>query len=125
MEKVTSDLNLPLDFGILNHKGQFMLDLQFLPFELNKALPEEGVSKRKLYSDKYGSPEQAKAAEDYMNKLGQMYTFSVDTFNNSVGIKFNYVLSLYLSFLLMVIGWRSYIDSRSASLDLLRSREWP
>jgi predicted DsbA family dithiol-disulfide isomerase len=71
MEKATSELNLPLEFGILRYSTRLMLELQFEPFELNKSLPDEGISKRKLYTDKYGSDEQANAAEEYMKKLGQ------------------------------------------------------
>jgi len=47
--------------------------LQLLPFELNKDLPPEGISKRDQYAQKFGSPEQGLKAEEYMKMLGKTY----------------------------------------------------
>jgi len=47
--------------------------LQLLPFELNKDLPAEGISKRDQYAQKFGSPEQGQKAEEYMKLLGKTY----------------------------------------------------
>ena len=49
-------------------------DLQFLPYELNKEIPEEGISKRKQYADRFGGEEQGLKAEEYMKELGRTYT---------------------------------------------------
>ena len=47
--------------------------MQFLPYELNKGIPDEGISKRKQYADKFGSEEQGQKAEEYMKMLGETY----------------------------------------------------
>ena len=44
-------------------------ELQLFPFELNTGMPEEGISKRKQYADKFGSEEQGLKAEEYMKML--------------------------------------------------------
>jgi hypothetical protein len=47
--------------------------MQFLPYELNRVIPDEGISKRKQYADKFGSEEQGQKAEEYMKILGETY----------------------------------------------------
>jgi hypothetical protein len=37
---------------------------------LNKGIPEEGISKRNQYADKFGSEEQGQKAEEYIKMLG-------------------------------------------------------
>jgi predicted DsbA family dithiol-disulfide isomerase len=71
MEKAKSELNLPLEFGTSVSLPVLTIDLQFLPYELNKNLPESGISKRKQYAEKFGSEEQGKKAEEYMMMLGE------------------------------------------------------
>jgi len=44
--------------------------LEFLPFELNKGIAEESISKREQYAQKFGGAEQGKKAEEYMVMLG-------------------------------------------------------
>jgi len=65
--------------------------LQFLPYELNKGIPEEGISKRKQYADKFGGEDKGKNAEEYMKMLGQTYYSVYTVCNSRVGINFNYV----------------------------------
>ena len=91
MQKATSELNLPLEFGEFPKVQSNVKELQFLPYELNKGIPEEGISKRKQYADKFGGEDQGKNAEEYMKMLGQTYSPRRCDFDRRVGINFNYV----------------------------------
>ena len=71
MEKAKNQLNLPLEFGIRSTEIVSRIELQFLPFELNKGMPEEGMNKREQYAQKFGSKEQGEKAEEYMKMLGE------------------------------------------------------
>ena len=71
MEKAKTELNLPLEFGKYSLKWGSLVELQFLPYELNKDMPTEGMNKREQYAKKFGSKEQGEKAEEYMKMLGE------------------------------------------------------
>jgi hypothetical protein len=83
MEKVKTEMKLPLEFGkqapwwpIL-----FKIELKLLPYELNKDMPDGGMTKREHYAKKFGSAEQGAKAEEYMKMLGQTYIYPVFSFS--------------------------------------------
>lgn len=71
MEKAKTQLKLPLEFGRYSRKGGSFIELQFLPYQLNKDMPPEGMNKREQYAKKFGSQEQGEKAEEYMKMLGE------------------------------------------------------
>jgi predicted DsbA family dithiol-disulfide isomerase len=70
MEKAKNELNLPLEFGTISLHWSSCVEWQFLPYELNKDMPSEGMNKREQYAKKFGSKEQGEKAEEYMKMLG-------------------------------------------------------
>jgi predicted DsbA family dithiol-disulfide isomerase len=62
--------------------GQFAVNLNWQPFELNPSMPEEGQDLREHIAEKYGtSPQQSQAARERLTSLGQSLGFSFDYFD--------------------------------------------
>lgn len=91
MEKVKTEMKLPLEFGNLPLWPSLPVELKLLPYELNKDMPESGMNKREQYAKKFGSAEQGAKAEEYMKILGQTYIPFEFRLTCSAGINFNYV----------------------------------